>query len=77
MSRLPTYFISHGGGPWPWIKDLLPGDWTLLESSLRAIPSQLGTTPTAVRYDLTTETATPVVSWTSSLGSAAGTALVR
>lgn len=48
MSRLPTYFISHGGGPWPWIKDLLPGDWTLLESSLRAIPSQLGTTPTAV-----------------------------
>ena len=36
-----------------------------------------GTTPTAVRYDLTTETATPVVSWTSSLGSAAGTALVR
>ena len=19
MSRLPTYFISHGGGPWPWL----------------------------------------------------------
>ena len=19
MPRLPTYFISHGGGPWPWL----------------------------------------------------------
>ena len=19
MTRLPTYFISHGGGPWPWM----------------------------------------------------------
>ena len=27
---LPTYFISHGGGPWPWMKDQLPGDWTKL-----------------------------------------------
>ncbi len=47
-TRLPTYFVSHGGGPWPWIKDLLPGDWTLLESSLRAIPEQIGVTPRAV-----------------------------
>lgn len=47
-NRLPTYFVSHGGGPWPWIKDLLPGDWTLLESSLQAIPSQIGVTPRAV-----------------------------
>ncbi|NLV56192.1 MAG: dioxygenase [Acidimicrobiales bacterium] len=46
--RLPTYFISHGGGPWPWIKDLMPGDWTPLESSLQAIPSQVGVTPRAV-----------------------------
>ena len=20
MTRLPTYFVSHGGGPWPWMK---------------------------------------------------------
>ena len=20
LSRLPAYFISHGGGPWPWMK---------------------------------------------------------
>lgn len=48
MTRLPTYYISHGGGPWPWIKDLLPFDMTSLESSLRAIPQQVGVTPCAV-----------------------------
>lgn len=46
--RLPTYYISHGGGPWPWIKDLMPGDWSVLESSLRDIPRQVGVTPRAV-----------------------------
>lgn len=47
-ARLPSYFISHGGGPWPWIKDLLPGDWSILESSLQAIPEQIGVTPKAI-----------------------------
>jgi aromatic ring-opening dioxygenase catalytic subunit (LigB family) len=46
--RLPTYFISHGGGPWPWIKDQLPGDWGPLERSLQAIPRELGVTPRAI-----------------------------
>ncbi len=46
--RLPTYFISHGGGPWPWIKDLLPGDASILEASLQDMPGQVGTTPRAV-----------------------------
>jgi aromatic ring-opening dioxygenase catalytic subunit (LigB family) len=44
----PTYFASHGGGPWPWIKDLLPGDWTPLEESLQSIPGQLAQTPSAI-----------------------------
>ena len=22
MPRLPTHFISHGGGPWPWIPNM-------------------------------------------------------
>ena len=22
--RLPTYFISHGGGPWPWMEEMAP-----------------------------------------------------
>jgi aromatic ring-opening dioxygenase catalytic subunit (LigB family) len=47
-TRLPTYFISHGGGPWPWIKDMLPGDWTALETSLRSIPLELGVIPRAI-----------------------------
>ena len=45
---LPVYAISHGGGPWPWIKDLMPVDWAPLEQSLQAIPTETGTTPTAV-----------------------------
>lgn len=45
--RLPTYFISHGGGPWPWLDDQLPF-YGPLESSLRAMPAELGTSPRAV-----------------------------
>lgn len=45
---LPTYFISHGGGPWPWIKDQMPGDMSVLERSLQAMPVEIGTTPRAV-----------------------------
>ena len=45
---LPTYFISHGGGPWPWIKDLMGGDWSALEESLRSIPLDLGGPPRAL-----------------------------
>jgi len=47
-TRLPTYAISHGGGPWPWIKDLMPVDWAPLETSLAGIPDELGATPRAV-----------------------------
>jgi len=45
---LPTYAISHGGGPWPWIKDLMPVDWNPLESALTSIPIELEATPKAV-----------------------------
>ncbi|CAN5558058.1 class III extradiol ring-cleavage dioxygenase [soil metagenome] len=45
---LPTYFISHGGGPWPWIKDQMPFDLSVLEASLQAIPDEIGVTPKAV-----------------------------
>lgn len=47
-TRLPTYFVSHGGGPWPWIKDLMGVDWSRLEASLQDIPRQLGVTPRAI-----------------------------
>jgi aromatic ring-opening dioxygenase catalytic subunit (LigB family) len=45
--RLPTYFISHGGGPWPWVPS-----WRQrfgnLETSLANIPIEVGKTPMAV-----------------------------
>ena len=45
---LPTYFISHGGGPWPYMKDQLNGAYDRLEASLQDMPRQLGTAPKAV-----------------------------
>ena len=45
--RLPTYFISHGGGPWPWMDD-----WRRamhqLELALQDMPRQIGEKPKAV-----------------------------
>lgn len=46
--RMPTYFISHGGGPWPWIKDMMPMDMSILERSLQAMPAEIGVPPRAV-----------------------------
>jgi aromatic ring-opening dioxygenase catalytic subunit (LigB family) len=45
---LPTYFISHGGGPWPYMKDQLGGAYDRLEASLQAMPREIGVTPKAV-----------------------------
>ena len=45
---LPTYFISHGGGPWPWMKCEPTGAYDQLEASLKAMPGQIGETPEAV-----------------------------
>ena len=45
--RMPTYFISHGGGPWPWLED-----WRQrlknLEVSLANMQAEIGETPKAV-----------------------------
>ena len=46
--RLPTYFISHGGGPWPWMKEQLGGAYDRLEAALARMPAELGMTPRAV-----------------------------
>lgn len=45
MTRLPTYAIAHGGGPWPWME---PNPWATLQTALEAVPGELGTTPKAV-----------------------------
>ena len=47
-NRLPTYFLSHGGGPWPWLKDLRPGAYDRLEQSLLDVRKELGHAPRAV-----------------------------
>lgn len=46
-SRMPTYFISHGGGPWPWMADMRSMLATL-EQSLADMPRQIGRTPRAI-----------------------------
>jgi aromatic ring-opening dioxygenase catalytic subunit (LigB family) len=48
MSRLPTYFVSHGGGPWPWMKDQYGAAYAALEASLVDIKRQVGVRPQAV-----------------------------
>lgn len=45
---LPTYYLSHGGGPWPFMKEQFGGQYDRLEASLQDIPRQLGVTPKAV-----------------------------
>lgn len=45
--RLPTYFISHGGGPWPYVPEMRR-NLRVLEESLADMPRQIGTTPKAV-----------------------------
>lgn len=44
---LPTYFISHGGGPWPWIPDMRKMLATL-ETSLIEMVKDHGEKPKAI-----------------------------
>ncbi|MYM65350.1 dioxygenase [Pseudoduganella sp. FT55W] len=46
--KLPTYFLSHGGGPWPFMMDQVGHLYAKLDASLRDIPRQIGVTPKAV-----------------------------
>ena len=46
--RLPTYFISHGGGPWPYMDGPFRASFNQLEASLKAIPVELKAKPRAV-----------------------------
>lgn len=46
-SRLPTLFVSHGGGPWPFI-DGMREMYAATEAAFRALPQQLPAKPRAV-----------------------------
>jgi aromatic ring-opening dioxygenase catalytic subunit (LigB family) len=45
---LPTYFLSHGGGPWAYMQDQMRAAHANLEASLRAMPEDVGCTPKAI-----------------------------
>jgi aromatic ring-opening dioxygenase catalytic subunit (LigB family) len=42
MSRLPTYYVSHGGGPWPWMREQNGSRYDQLEASLQAMAREAG-----------------------------------
>jgi aromatic ring-opening dioxygenase catalytic subunit (LigB family) len=46
--RMPTYFLSHGGGPWPYMTGPMRQMFNLLEASLQDIPNQLPRKPSCV-----------------------------
>lgn len=46
--RMPTYFLSHGGGPWPYMDGPTRARFTLMEQALKDIPRQLPRPPKAV-----------------------------
>lgn len=47
-SRLPTYFISHGGGPWPYMTGEFRRNFDVLENSLVEMRAELGGKPKAI-----------------------------
>lgn len=46
--RLPSFFISHGGGPCFWVNWDPPDMFKQLEKSLQSIPALVGTRPKAI-----------------------------
>jgi aromatic ring-opening dioxygenase catalytic subunit (LigB family) len=48
QTRLPTYFVSHGGGPWPWLDGDIRRAYVGLEQSLKAMPGEVGGLPRAI-----------------------------
>lgn len=48
MARLPTYFVSHGGGPWPWMRDMTGTTYDKLAQSLAELRRETGEAVRAV-----------------------------
>jgi len=46
--RLPAYYLSHGGGPWPFMADEFGAQFDRMAASLREIPGQLAAKPRAI-----------------------------
>ncbi len=45
--RMPVYFLSHGGGPWPYVEAMRPA-YALTEREFRRLPERLPAAPKAV-----------------------------
>jgi aromatic ring-opening dioxygenase catalytic subunit (LigB family) len=46
--RFPTFYLSHGGGPWPYMDEEARRPYARLEESLRELPRQLPHEPEAI-----------------------------
>lgn len=46
--KQPTFFLSHGGGPWPWMDGDFRQAHARLEASLQAVPASLPEAPRAI-----------------------------
>lgn len=47
-TRMPTYFISHGGGPWPWMDEQMGDRYDVLRRFLGELPENLPAPPKAI-----------------------------
>jgi aromatic ring-opening dioxygenase catalytic subunit (LigB family) len=47
-ARFPTFYLSHGGGPWPYMDAEARRPYARLEQSLRELPRQLPAKPEAI-----------------------------
>jgi aromatic ring-opening dioxygenase catalytic subunit (LigB family) len=47
-TRLPTFYLTHGGGPWPFMTGPFRDNFVVLEASLRDLPQQLPVKPKAI-----------------------------
>ena len=47
-STLPAFYISHGGGPWPWMTGLRHETHRTLQAALQRLPQLVGVAPKAV-----------------------------
>ncbi|HEY1090164.1 MAG TPA: class III extradiol ring-cleavage dioxygenase [Burkholderiaceae bacterium] len=48
MNRKPVFFVSHGGGPWPWMPEQRASAYARLEASLTQMRAQIGPAPKAI-----------------------------
>lgn len=48
MTRQPTFFLSHGGGPWPWLDGAFRIQFDKVERSLLEVVASLPAKPKAI-----------------------------